>query len=95
MADTGPERTESHEALRAHNALFLNCDERPKGSGNYVLPTCKKLLYAWPGLGFYMVRRRNPLVPLPTPYTASQIAASPLWPPPLRRSRCPLWTPAG
>jgi|EP01046_Picozoa_sp_COSAG06_P006393 hypothetical protein len=34
----------TQEALRAHNAGFENCVEKPVGSGNFILPTSKKLL---------------------------------------------------
>ena len=44
------------EAMRAHNESFENCVEKPPGSGNFILPFRKKLLYAWPSLGYYMMR---------------------------------------
>ena len=53
------ERTVSEEArkaMRTHNESFENCVEKPPGSGNFILPFRKKLLYAWPSLGYYMMR---------------------------------------
>ena len=35
---------------------FPNCKETEPGSGEYVLSCCKKLMYAWPGLGYYAMR---------------------------------------
>lgn len=46
----------SKESLRIHNAGFKNCVEDPPGSGNFILPLRKKLLYAWPSMGYYMMR---------------------------------------
>ena len=54
--NTAAERSESFEAMRQHKAQFSNCVERPSGSGNFILPLRKKLLYAMPGLGYYMIR---------------------------------------
>jgi GPH family glycoside/pentoside/hexuronide:cation symporter len=48
--------TGSKDAMRLHNESFANCVEKPPGSGNFVLPFSKKLLYAWPSLGYYMMR---------------------------------------
>ena len=43
-------------AGQAHGDKFPNCVESPAGSGSFVLPMGKKLLYAWPGLGYYAMR---------------------------------------
>ena len=57
MAPNDPTTSpDAKEALRIHNAGFKNCVEDPPGSGNFMLPFRKKLLYAWPSLGYYMMR---------------------------------------
>ena len=48
--------TTSAAEVVAHGTAFRNTEERPPGSGNFVLPLRKKLLYAWPGLGYTAMR---------------------------------------
>jgi hypothetical protein len=51
-----PTTSDAVAEVVAHGSAFRNTVERPPGSGNFVLPLGKKLLYAWPGLGYTAMR---------------------------------------
>ena len=54
------ERTQSTprtpREIADYGKRFPNCKETGPDSGEYVLSFCKKLMYAWPGLGYYAMR---------------------------------------
>ena len=56
-APTALERTGSTpREIADYGKKFPNCKETEPGSGEFVLSCCKKLMYAWPGLGYYAMR---------------------------------------